>query len=85
MEMDDGSIPRTGKKALDVTEYTEEPLHRHAKPQQWPEPPPMPAASLLEVNKAVIAKGRDKDLVWELARFARKVTHTIPHGVASMP
>jgi len=75
---DDETIPRTRKKALDVTEYTEEPLHRYAKPQQRPEPPPMPDASLLEVDKAVIAKGRDKDLVWELARFASKGTHTIP-------
>ena len=29
---DDESIPRTGKKAMDVTEYTEEPLHRYTKP-----------------------------------------------------
>lgn len=69
---DDENIPRTRKKALDVTEYTEEPLHRYAKPQQRPEPPPIPDASLLEVDKAVIAKGRDKDLVWELARVASK-------------
>ena len=63
---DDESIPRTEKEALDVTDYrpTEEPLHRYAKPQQRPEPPPMPpmpGASLLD--KAVFAKGRDKDLV----------------------
>ena len=69
---DDESIPRTGEKALEVTECTEEPLHRHAKPQQMPEPLPVPAASLFEVDKVVLAKGRDKDLVWELARFASK-------------
>ena len=68
---DDESIPRTGKKALDVTEYTEEPLHRYTKPQHRPE-------SLLKVDKAVIAKGKDKDMVWELARFASKEIHTIP-------
>ena len=45
---DDESIPRTGKKALDVTEYTEQHLHRYAKTQQMPEPPLMPDASLLD-------------------------------------
>ena len=75
---DDESRPQTMKKALDVTEYTEEPLHRYTKPKQRPEPPPMQDAFLLEVDKAVIAKGKDKDLVWGLARFASKGTHTIP-------
>ncbi len=75
---DDQTIPQTRKKALDVKEYTEEPLHRYAKPQQRPEPPYMPDDSLLEVYKAVIAKSRYKDLVWELAMFASKGTHTIP-------
>ena len=44
---DDKNISRSMKKALHVTEYTEVPLYRHAKPQQMPEPPPMLAASLL--------------------------------------
>ena len=57
---DDESIPRTGKKVLDVTEYTEGPLHLYTKPQQRPEPPPMLDASLLKVDKAVIAKARTK-------------------------
>lgn len=32
----------------------------------------------MEVDTAIISKGRDKDLIWELARFASKGTHTIP-------
>ena len=35
-------------------------------------------ASLLKVDKAVIAKGKDKDMVWELAMFTSKGIHTIP-------
>ena len=35
-------------------------------------------AFLLELDKAVIAKGKDKDMVWELARFASKRIHNIP-------
>ena len=76
--VEDEHIPRTTKKAIDVTECTEQPLHRYDKPHKRPEPPPIPDVSFLEVNTDAISKSQTKDLIWELARSAAVGTHTIP-------
>ena len=67
---------------MDVTEYTEEPLHRHAKSQQMPEPPPMPAASLLVVHAGhagkIVTRGRYITIYTIAGKLGNRVSSCLP-------